>query len=154
MKRILVIAVLLIAAAAPASAQTMDKKADQNSKAEQEVLKVNKEYDEAIVRQDAAFYDRILADDYVYTNSDGKLVDKAQEMARVKSGDTKFESGQSDDVKVRVYGNMAVVTGRFTAKGQSKGKEFNETERYTTVYLKRQGRWQIVADQTTRIAQR
>ncbi len=74
--------------------QTTNSSANQTSQAEQEVLKLNKEYDEAIVRRDAAAFDRLMADDFSFTSSDGEVVTKAQEIANLKSGDTKIESGK------------------------------------------------------------
>jgi len=57
-------------------------------------------------------------------------------------------------LRVKVYGKTAVVTGRFVAKGQSKGKPFTFTERYTGVFVKRDGRWQLVAEHANEIAQK
>lgn len=153
MKRNLTVAVPAIIITMLVVGHAMDSSASQNSKAEQEVMKANKEYDEAILRRDAAF-DRLMSDDFFYTSSDGEVVTKAQEITNVKSGDTKYESAQSHDVQVRVYGDAAVVTGRWASKGTRKGKAFDENERYTTVYAKRGGRWQLVADHTSRIAQK
>ena len=79
----------------------------------------------------------------------GKLSNKAQEIADVKSGETKFEVGRSEDVKVRLYGATAIVNGRWVEKSTTKGKPFDGSHLYTTVYLKRDGKWQIVSDQVT-----
>lgn len=154
MKRILTVAVSAIVITLLVVSQSTNSSANQTSQAEQEVLKLNKEYDEAIVRRDAAAFDRLMADDFSYTSSDGEVVTKAQEMANLKSGDTKLESGQSHDTQVRVYGDAAVVTGRWASKGTRKGKAFDDHERYTTVYVKRDGRWQIVSDHTSRIVRK
>jgi hypothetical protein len=66
----------------------------------------------------------------------GKLSNKAQEIADAKSGDTKIEVGRSEDVKVRLYGNTAIVNGRWIEKSNTKGKLFDGTHLYTTVYVK------------------
>ncbi len=153
MKRNLIILALAIAVCHPALGQTAANK-NPNSKAVQEVLKVHKEYDEAIVRQDAAAYERLLADDFTYTTPDGQIASKAQEIAIAKSGDIKFESSQTDEVKVRVYGDAAVVTSRYTAKWSYKGRAFSETGRSTATFVKRNGRWQVMADHSSRVAQR
>ena len=126
--------------------QSIDEKTNQYSKAEQEVLKVNEKYDKAIISRDAAAYERILANDFIFTSFDGVVSNKAQELEKVKSGDLKFEFGKSDDVRIKIYGKTAVVTARFRAKGQSKGKNFTVLERYTVVFVKRNGRWQLVAE--------
>ncbi|MCA1625288.1 MAG: nuclear transport factor 2 family protein [Acidobacteria bacterium] len=74
-------------------------------------------------------------------------------MAFARSGDFKLESGQSDDVKVRIYKNAAVMTGRFTAKGSFRGKNIEIRERYTAVWVKKKGRWRLVAEQGNLVKQ-
>jgi uncharacterized protein (TIGR02246 family) len=152
MKRILMILALAVTVSSLALGQTADKKSP-TSKAEQEVLKINKEYNDAIARQDAAAYERLLADDLTFTTPDGQTMTKAQKISFAKSGDLKLESWQTDEVKARVYGDAAVVTGRYAAKGAYKGQAFSETGRSTTTYVKRNRRWQVVAGHTSMIAQ-
>jgi ketosteroid isomerase-like protein len=135
------------------SAQSETGKANQNTKTEQELLKANQEYDTALLRGDAVALDRLYADEFVYTNPDGEIRDKAQQLAFTRLGDLKFESAQSSDVKVRVYGKTAVMTGRFNAKGTFKGKTIDVRERYTAVWVKQNGRWQLVAEQGNFIKQ-
>jgi ketosteroid isomerase-like protein len=74
-------------------------------------------------------------------------------LALTRLGDLKFESAKSSDVKVRVYGKTAVMTGRFNAKGTFKGKTIDVRERYTAVWVKQNGRWQLVAEQGNFIKQ-
>lgn len=121
------------------------------SKAEREVLAANAAFDSAIVARDAEAYARILADDFIFTGADGSVSDKKGEIERVRAGGLTFESGRSEDVRVKVYGNTAVVTGRFAAKGKNNGRDFTFVERYTAVFVKRDGRWQMVAEQATEI---
>jgi ketosteroid isomerase-like protein len=156
MKIVFLLATLMIVSAALASGQTVNNRQARNHQAEKEVLKVNKEYGDAIVRGDLSAYDRIVADDYIHTGSNGGVVGKAQQMEEMKTtaGDVKIEFGRGDDERVRVYGQAAVVTGRWEMKGKYKGEDFSEEERYTAVYVKRQGRWRLVAEQTTRIAKK
>lgn len=132
--------IMLLALTAPAQ-----------SKAEREVLAANEAFDRAIVTRDADAYSKILADDFIFTGADGTISDKKGEIDRVRSGKLTFESGKSDDIRVKVYGNTAVVTGRFTAKGKNNGNAFTFVERYTAVFVKRDGRWQMVAEQATEI---
>jgi uncharacterized protein (TIGR02246 family) len=122
-----------------------------SANAEQEIRSLNLEYDNAILHQDAAALERLLAEDFVVTKMGGKLSNKAQEIADAKSGVTKFDVGRSEDVKVRLYGNTAIVNGRWIEKSNTKGKPFDGSHLYTTVYMKRDGKWQIVSDQVTPI---
>lgn len=124
-----------------------------NTKTEQELLKANQEYDLALLRADATALDRLYADEFIYTNPDGEIRNKAQQLAFTRSSDLKFESAQSSDVKIRVYGKTAVMTGRFNAKGTFKGENIDVRERYTAVWVKQNGRRQLVAEQGNFIKQ-
>jgi len=111
------------------------------------------ERDQAVQRGDTATFDRMCADDYVSTNNVGLVRTKAQVIEDLKSGALKVESMISDDVNVRVQGDTAIVTGRVTTKVQDRGRDTSGQNRFTQVYMKRNGRWQLVAFQQTRIAQ-
>lgn len=117
---------------------------------EQEVLKAGKEYGKILARQDRAALERLFADEYLFTNEDGKTRTKAEDIAVLVSPDLKIESEEVTDQKVRVIGNNAAVeTGVYRFKGAFKGKPIEETGRYTTTWVFRALRWQIVADHTS-----
>ena len=78
---------------------------------------------------------------------------KAQDIATITSGDLAFESAVLDNVKVRVYGDTAVVTGRTTNKGKYKGQDISGQYQFTDVFVKQGGRWRAVASHATRIAE-
>jgi uncharacterized protein (TIGR02246 family) len=144
MKRLILIALLAIISSAPALAQ---------SGAEREVLKLNKEYEEAIARRDATVHERLLAHDYTYTPGNGNIMGRAEHMSFTKSGAVEVKSLRSEDVRVRVYGDTAVVTGMWVSVDRRAGREFAERRiRYLRVYVRREGRWQIVAEQRTGVA--
>ena len=146
MKSVFAVVLLAIAATPATLAQT-------SGRAEAELLKANRAYDEALVRGDAAALDHLYSEEFIYTTFDGEVRDKAQQLAFTRSGDLKLESGQSDDVRIRIYGNTAVMTGRFTAKGKFKDRVIDIRERYTAVWLRKGGRWQLVAEQGNAIKQ-
>ena len=152
MKRILVIAVLVIPASVVAG-HTSGKRARQSGNTEHAIRQLVNEQANAQQKNDTAALERIWADDFTFTNSSGEVQTKAQRLAEIKSGELKFESIRIDDVQVRVYGDTAVVTGRGTVKGQRRGQDLTGQSRSTSVYVKKQGRWQVVATQITRIAQ-
>ncbi|MEW6211722.1 MAG: nuclear transport factor 2 family protein [Acidobacteriota bacterium] len=153
MKRIIVIAMLMIAASSITTGQTSGKRASQNGDAEQAIRQLVSELVNAQLKGDTATLDRIWADDFTFTNSSGEVQTKAQRLTEIKSGELKFVSMSIDDVQVRVYGDAAVVTSRGTVKGQRRGQDLTGQSRGTSVYVKKQGRWQVVAQQVTRIAQ-
>jgi len=74
---------------------------------------------------------------------------KADTMSAIKSGDIKITSNELSDLKVRVYGDTAVVTGKTDVKGTSGGKDISGPTLFTRVYVKKDGRWQSVAFQQT-----
>jgi len=127
------------------------KSATVSNIAEQEVRQVERELTEALGRGDLRAVERIYADDYTLTGADGEFQDKPQRLAALKLSDPKAASRNRDDIKVPVYGDTAVVTGRTLFKELVKGVERTEGRRFTHVFVKRQGQWQMVASQVTRI---
>jgi ketosteroid isomerase-like protein len=150
MKLMLVVGLLTITATSIAVGQVKNTRAATNDKAEQEIRQVEDNRREALLRGDTATVDHIFADEYIVTNQFGQIQTKTQMISALKSGELKFESVVEDDVSVRVYGDVAVLTGRVTSKHE--GRETMQS-RFTRVYVKRQGRWQTVAYQITRVAQ-
>jgi ketosteroid isomerase-like protein len=127
----------------------------QSESAEQELIRLENELNDAWVNRDIAPLDRILADDYMGTDEEGNVMTKAQELANIKSGAYLSTSAAKDDIKVRVYGDAAVVTGRSTYKGQYKGKEYSQQYRWTDTLVKDNlGRWRCVAFHDSKIARR
>jgi ketosteroid isomerase-like protein len=150
MNRILVIAVLVITGSSLALGQTISKK--RNQKVEK-LSSLNHKFGEAQLERDTMALDRTLADDFTLINPAGRLLNKAQYIADIKSGDLRYESLNYDDVKVQVYRGVAVVIGRVTRRGQYKGQDNSGQFRFTHVFVKHQGGWQLVVAQATRIAQ-
>ena len=120
--------------------------------AEQELLKLEQEWTNADLKDDWATMDRILVDDYVLTDRDGEVSTKAQCEAFMRSGEDKILTLVTDDMKVRVYGDAAVVTLRATIKETYKGEEISDVCRITNTWINKAGRWQCVATHASRIA--
>ena len=117
------------------------------------IRKMETERIQAGVRKDTEAIAAATADDYVQIDFDGKVWNKATAMARIRSSEIQLQSNTIDDVDVRIYGNTAVVTARSIPKGTINGKDFSRPMRYSRVYVNRNGRWQVVLFQLTRIAQ-
>jgi len=131
---------------------TSRKRNGRESAAEREVLKVEEELDQAFAKGDTATLDRIWADDVIYTSASGQVFTKAQYPERFRSGARKFDSFAHDDIRVRLYGNMAVLTGRSTSVLHDGGKLSAGPRRFTHIYVKQDGRWRLVAHQVTDVA--
>jgi len=139
------VAFLVIGTASVAKAQT--------ESAEQELINLENGWAEALVKRDVAFLDRILADDFMTTSSRGIVSTKAQILAGVKSSAYVYISITLDDIQVRIYGDVAMVTGRNTVKSMRNGRDISGQERWTDTWIRHDGRWQAVATHNSKIAQ-
>jgi ketosteroid isomerase-like protein len=122
--------------------------------AEEELLKLENAWSAAVINRDQAFLDRLCADEYISTSPDGLTADKRAEIVDLMSGRFKWESAALSDMNVRVYGNAAVVTGLNTLKGIYGDQDISGPYRFTDVFVKRDGRWQVVATHTSRVVGR
>ena len=122
-----------------------------NHQAEQEIRQREMQRFEAMVRGDAGALDDILSGDLTYTHATGVFETKAEFIAKLKSGQTKYESFTPEDMLVRVFGTTGVVTGKARVKVQAKGEHLSFQLRFTDVYVKQGNRWQMVAWQATRL---
>jgi len=93
----------------------------------------------------------LLADKFVSTGTDGKVMNKAEALAEAKA--TKYVSAEYEDVKVTVFGDTAIATGGFKGKGtDASGKPMDIHERWTDTWVKMpNGKWQCVATQGSTI---
>ena len=165
MKQMLGVLILTIGALSISLGQTPEKKAGQSqpagekvssSAAEQDLIKLDKEWGEAGLRGDAAVLEGILADDFMGVSPTG-VATKAQNIAEAKTNAPNITNATyvADEYTVRFLDpNTAVMTHRATAKGLNKGKEYNDQHRSMHVWVKRDGRWQVVASQATPIPQK
>lgn len=137
----LMLAALLMVCAAVA-------RADRDKKVEEEIKRLERQWlIEPYFTSDMTAYDRIVADDFTITHSNGKVLNKAEKRANIIADhitdpSSQFRIGES---RVRVYGRAAVSVG-YIAEGAS-------TVRFTNTYVKRNGRWQVVASQLNRVRQ-
>jgi ketosteroid isomerase-like protein len=106
---------------------------------------------QAILKGDAAAIERMTADDYTFVTLKGELRTKAEIVKGFASGAFKYQSRTISDLKIRVYGDAAVVTGRSVQKGVENGKDYSGDYWFTRVYVKQNGTWMTVALQTTMI---
>ncbi len=93
----------------------------------------------------------LLADDLVYVHTSGEVESKPQFLQRLRSGSLRYRSIEPADVRVRMYGDTAVVTGRSHMAVTNSGSDREFEILYTAVYATNGGRWQLVSWQSTRI---
>ena len=121
---------------------------------QEEILKVEKEFGQAIIKNDAEAIGQFLADDWTIIDPDGGIVDKSRFLSLIRSGTLSHEVMDSDDVRVRIYGDAATFTALTTTKGKFMGQEFTSQERATDIFVKKDGRWQCVISQLTRFTKK
>ncbi len=134
-------------------AQTAKKSAPKQSKVETELMRLERDIGEANIKRDKAFFERIEADEFIFTDSGGGLTTKAEDVASLDKpvGEFKLVSYLVDEMKVFDYGKTAVVTGRTTTVSRGKDRDITSRSRFTDVFVKRDGRWQLVAGHSSRI---
>ena len=146
MTKLLAIAVVAFSAVAMASGQEQAANRDPKGNVEQIIRKLDDERIQAQIHADAAALDRIYADDFIGVGPSGTVRTKPQVISDFTSAELRFQSITTEDVRVRVYENAAVETGCSTMVGQDKGKTVPHDTRFTRVWIKQQGRWQLVAN--------
>jgi len=146
MKHPQLILLLIIAAASVASAQSENKVALTQRSVEPQLIELERQLSNALVKQDAAVLDRLWSNDLVFTFPNGKMSTKAQRLAGQKPSDQGDQSTNTNDqVKVHLYGNTAVVTVLSTWKGKAGTQDYSDQFQATHLWVKQQGRWQLVA---------
>lgn len=147
--------ILLLLVFPYAYGQTPAGKSDSLTKAEQEVLARNQAWCDAIVKGDKAQLENLLDDDFIITSGDGNLRDKAAELKDLlPTEDLKTLFFRTEQLRVRVYGDSAVLTGRAVWRINYKGREIDNERRFTSLFVKQNGVWRIAAQQMTRPPQR
>jgi ketosteroid isomerase-like protein len=124
------------------------------SEAEEELLKVEKEFAKTIVSNDLEGLGRLVTDDWIIIDPNGEMVDRARFFEVIKSGALTHDMMESEDLRVRVYGDSAVVTAVTRTKGKFMGQEFSTQERATDVFVKHDGQWRCVLTHLTRFTRK
>ena len=145
-----VVVCLLLSAAA--FAQSSPSKKSGGSSEEERIKALEVERTAALVAHDLKTLERTTPPDYTVIGSTGLLQDQKAFLDQVRSGDLRLASDDLDEMKVRIYGSTAVLTGRSTVKGTFRGRDISGQDRFTRVYVKRAGVWVPVAYQATRIS--
>ncbi|MFN7929921.1 MAG: nuclear transport factor 2 family protein [Blastocatellia bacterium] len=118
---------------------------------EQAILKLEEEWVAALVKADGAALERLYSDSLTYTHSSAQTDTKAEYIANLKTGKTKYESLVREDVKVRFYGNTALHTSKTHYKLVSNGQPQAFSVKMLHVWVKEGKAWRMVAHQTTRL---
>lgn len=150
MKRIIVCVTLAFVVPLVTLGQAKETSRDGNT--EQEILRLENEGRAATLTNDLPANDRLLADNWINVNADGSVTTKAKLMELLKDASFKILSIENDEVMVRIFGDAVLVTGRSTTKRTDEGGEIlTRQARFTRVYVRKHGRWQVVSAHNTLI---
>ena len=141
--------ILTLALAMPVLARTAGAASSADDKAA--ITKMEQEWPVAFVKKDTAKMLSLGTPDCWFTDSTGQIVALKDFVADVKSGGYTVTSMHIDDLKVRVYGDSAVVFGLETEKSRYKGKDSSGQYRFVDTWLKRDGHWLCAASANTRV---
>jgi len=148
MKRVISPVIVILALALSLQAQTAPDAG--------ELTRLLKEFLDGASRNDAAVHDRFWAEDLIYTGSTGRRVGKADIMRDVRSapapkpGDPTISYG-AEDIRIQQYGDTAIVAFRLIGKSEKEGKTEVTNYLNTGTFLKRNGKWQVVSWQATKM---
>ena len=137
---------LVLCGAIAAAGQSAPVKSDQDI-----LIQLEHDWDAAFHRHDAAFIDRILADEFIVTYDNGVRADRTIELELAKTANENIESSTMDEFIVKEFGNNAVVWFTLHLVGPVKGQRVQNDYRFTDVFVLRDGRWQCVSSQSTKV---
>jgi ketosteroid isomerase-like protein len=145
----LVAAVLIGTARARAAGQ---KDTESPEEIRKEVLKFEDERNAAILKHDTATLNRMYADEITWTMSNGDLLNKSQVLANIGSGNQLLSTIQHHNRTLHVYGDTVVLTATSSSKERYRGNNITVPRRFTNVYVKRGGQWQLIVHTVTPLA--
>jgi len=120
----------------------------------QELVRLEREWADGYIKRDLTVLDRMEAENFIGTDSDGNMYSKAKDLEEVKGGVFLMESWVCPEMKVYLYGETAVVTGRSAVKSRYKGKNTSGQYQWTDTWVNKNGYWQCVATQSSRVAKK
>lgn len=119
-----------------------------------DLIGLEKQFSQAIVKGDIEGLERLVSDDWIIVGPEGKVIERSVFFGVMKSGLLTHSTMESDEVRVRTYGNTGIVTARVVAVGSYQGQAFTTKERSTDVFVRRNGLWKCVLTQLTTIPEK
>ncbi len=123
--------------------------ANSNDRSVEEVIAAERRWVQAHRDLDLEALEDMLDDDYVQIRADGSVIGKQEALESYRSGKRRWDHAESDQYQVTVLGNAAILVGRWIGRGENEGEPFDYTARFMAIYLKRDGTWRLIGDQST-----
>jgi ketosteroid isomerase-like protein len=119
--------------------------AQEKSDAASTIRKLEEKWTESYKERHIDILASLLAEDFVITVEDGNVYSKAGYITHSADPSVRVDVAELSDLKVRMHGNAAVVTGAYHEKGESGGKRYEYRDRLTDVWMKVGGNWQVIS---------
>jgi ketosteroid isomerase-like protein len=109
-------------------------------------------YREALIKKDLVTLEKIWTDDYTFIDAHGRLRTKSDRLADLKSSATSLDKITHEEApRVRVHGNIGILSSDVTIVGRYSGKEVSALFRSTHIWIFIDGRWQLLMNQLTEV---
>ena len=167
LRRIL-LSLLALGLLAPADARPTPQKDPETESVKKEITRIERQYQDALLANDLKNLTALMADDFLYVGTNAEILSKAQRIAQLRSKAVAYEALQQDDLRVVVYGDTVIVSGRNTSTLQIGGKgswgpggashlinpgRLSGNALFTHAYVRLQGRWQMILEHMTYITE-
>jgi len=119
--------------------------AQQKSTDEAKILRLEKKWTESYKQRDISILSSLLAADFVITVEDGSTFGKEGYISHSADSSVRVDAAELSELRVRMHGDTAIVTGAYHETGESKGKRYEYRDRLTDVWMKNDGKWQVIA---------
>ena len=147
MKQIFAIGTVVLAIAFSAAAQTSADK-----QVEAELLRIQREMIDTSLRGDKSAFERYTADTYIETDFNGAVTTRARILDNFLTPPASMKpTFELQDVQVHVYGDTAVMSSRGNYRAEANGQKITNSFRTTDIWLRRDGRWQLIASHDSQI---
>jgi ketosteroid isomerase-like protein len=117
----------------------------QKSPDPENILALEKKWTVAYKHRDISILSSLLAEDFVITVEDGSTYGKEGYIGHSADTSVHVDVAELSELRVRMHGNAAVVTGAYHEKGSSRGKRYEYRDRLTDVWMKIDGMWQVIS---------
>lgn len=147
-----VVALIAGICAVGACGWTLQSRADEaKDDVAQKLIKVEKDIADAIVKKTGKYGEEAMASDYVFIDPTGRMFDKNNANEDIRNGKLEFTQMKCDEMKVRRYGDCAVLVGITHIKGSYEKQDISGSYRFTDVFVNQAGKWMLVNSQLTPI---